>query len=122
MACLRCLAFPPRSNCKLLPVRFRSEAFEVRIGVSVERDMGDSNNAAKSSQRLFIDLVPTKQVRVVTEVAQEPMQFPKGSGAGVHAAAENLAGVLAGLKNRKSQDEEGLVRMPAIERLLDPDE
>ncbi|MFZ0466623.1 MAG: hypothetical protein WAL78_13085 [Candidatus Acidiferrales bacterium] len=84
--------------------------------------MRDSNDATEVLQCLFINLVPTEQVGVVTEIAQEPVQFPKGSSAGVQAATEDLSGVLVRLKNRKSQDEEGLVRMPAIEGLLDPNE
>src|SRR5579872_3318825 len=101
MARLRCRAFPAMGNCKLFPVCFRSEAFEIRIGVSMEGDMGDSNDAAKVFQRLFVNFIPTKQVGVVTKVAQEPMQFPKRSSAGVQAAAEDLSGVLVGLKNGK---------------------
>src|SRR6185437_3445041 len=84
--------------------------------------MGDSNDAAKVLQCLFIDFIPAEQVHVVTEVAQKPLQFPKGSSAGVQAAAEDLSCVLVGLKNGKSQYEEGLVRMPAIEGLLDSNE
>src|SRR5579872_7317779 len=84
--------------------------------------MRDPNDAAKVFQRLFVNFIPTEQVGVVTEVTEEPMQFPKGSSAGVQATAKNLAGVLDWLKNRKSQDEERLVRMPAIEGLLDANE
>jgi hypothetical protein len=59
-------------------------------------------HALQTDQRLIIDFVFSQELGVVSEVAQEPAQFPHGSGPAVEAACNQTSGQVPGLTNRKA--------------------
>ena len=78
--------------------------------------MADLNDAAEPYQGFFVDLVTINEFPVITEIAQEPTQFPQRFGSAIEPAGDAVPGELGRFEDRKSQRIEGLLGMPAVLR------
>src|SRR6266852_1884199 len=122
IAGLRAFAASQSCHRELFPLSRRGEPFKVQERTAVEGGAGGSDNPAQAQQSFFIDLVPAEQIGVVAEVAQEPVELPQGLGGTVKPSGHGFSGKLLGLEDGQAQGEERLLRVPAIERSLDPNE
>src|ERR1700719_1395237 len=84
--------------------------------------MGCPNDSAKFEQSFIVDLILSEQFRVVSEIAQKPIQLPKRSFGAVEPAQKRSFRKRFGLENDKPQRQERLLRMPAIGSSIDPNE
>ena len=76
----------------------------------------------EADQRLIIDFVFSQQLGVVSEVAQEPAQFPHGSSRAVESAGNQTSGHMPGLENREANGVIRFLRMPTILHSIHLDE
>jgi hypothetical protein len=49
--------------------------------------VADVDDTAEPDQSLLVDLIPAEQLGVVTEVTEEPVEFPERSGRAIEAAS-----------------------------------
>src|SRR5208283_307437 len=88
----------------------------------VEAGKTGADDTTKIQERLFIDLIPSEQFRVVSKIPQEPAEFPKRAFGAVEAPGEGKCFMRGGLQDAKAQGKEGLLGMPAIGGPLDTDQ
>src|ERR1017187_2518036 len=79
------------------------EAVEVQEGATVQDRSGRADNPSKAQQGLFIDFVSAHQVGVITEIAEEPAEFPQGLGGAVEPTRQRGTLVLFGFKDSEPQ-------------------
>src|SRR6266404_9947305 len=84
--------------------------------------MGNPHNSSQTHQRLFIDFVSAYQVRVVTEIPQEPAEFPKRFGGAVETSSERTILMFTWFKDYEPQNVKRTLRMPAVEGAIDTNE
>ena len=84
-------------------------------------DMTHFEHTLQAEQCLVVDFVLAQQFRVIAEVAQEPAQFPHGSGGAVEAAGDQASGQMLGLENSEAYEVIRFPGMPAILRAINPD-
>jgi hypothetical protein len=65
----------------------RCEAVEIEQGSAVDDNVADFDYSTEANQVLVIDFVLPKQLDVVTEVTQKPVEFPQRSGRAIKAAS-----------------------------------
>ena len=87
----------------------------------VEAGKTGADDTAKIQERLFIDLVPGEEFRVIVEIPQEPAEFPKRALGAVESPREGKCFMGSRLQDAEAQGEEGLLGMPAIGGPFDPD-
>jgi len=68
----------------------------------------------KVEERFLIHLILPEQFGVIAKVAQEPIELPERSSAAVQPPGEGMCGEGFGLKDYKAENEEWLLRMPAV--------
>jgi hypothetical protein len=49
--------------------------------------VADLDDTAESDEAFFVDFIPAEQLGVVTEVTEEPVEFPERSGRAIEAAS-----------------------------------
>ncbi|MGA9963760.1 MAG: hypothetical protein WBQ10_01015 [Terriglobales bacterium] len=53
--------------------------------------MTDFHHTGQADQLRFIDFIATQEFDIVAKVAQEPVEFPEGSGIAIEAAGNDVA-------------------------------
>src|SRR6266446_6629006 len=96
-----------------------SEPAEIEEAAAVQGRVGNPHDASQAHQRLFIDFVPAHQVGVVTEIPEEPAEFPKSFGGAVETAGERMALMFWRFNNSESQNVKRTLRMPAVKCPID---
>src|ERR1700747_1354375 len=97
------------------------EPVEVEQGGAVDGGVADLHYAAKSGECLLIDLFASEQLRVIEEIAEEPVELPQGFGGAVHPPRNDSSGQFVRFKDGEPQDGEGSRRMPAVIGAFDAD-
>src|SRR5208283_37008 len=103
-----------------LPLCYWGKGVEVLVRMPVEAGKTGADDTAKIQERLFIDLISSKELGIVTEVVQEPAEFPKRAFSAVEAPREGKCFMGGGLQDTEAKGEEGLLGMPAIGGPLNP--
>jgi hypothetical protein len=88
----------------------------------VEAGKTGSDNTAKIQERLFIDLISSKEFGVISKIAQEPTEFPKRAFSAVEAPGEGKCFMRGRLQDAEAQGKEGFLGMPAIGGPFDSDQ
>ena len=86
----------------------------------VEAGKTGADDTPKIQERLFIDLISSKELGVVAKVVEEPTEFPKGALGAVEPPGEGKCFMGGGLQDAEAQGKEGLLRMPSIGGSFDP--
>src|SRR3989442_4614754 len=107
---------------QFFPLCCRSKSLEVEEGTAVQGCVGNPHDSTQTRQGFFIHLVSAEQVEVIAEVPQEPAELPHGLGGAVEPSGDALPDMFFRLEDAEAQGEEGLLRMPAIEDALDPNQ
>ena len=81
--------------------------------------MAGTKDTCQAKESLFIDFVTPKQVRVIAEIAQEPVQFPEGFLGAIEPARNLAGGKLLRLEDRETEGEEGFLGMPTVVGAVD---
>src|ERR1700752_1042367 len=84
--------------------------------------MGCPNDAAKFEQSFIVNLILSEQFRVVSEIAQKPIQLPKGSFRAVQPTRKRSCCKRLRLENHKANGQEWFLRMPPIGGSIDANE
>jgi hypothetical protein len=92
-----------------------SEPAEIEKAATVQGRVGNPHDSSQTDQRLFIDFVSAHQVRVVTEIPQEPAEFPKSFRGAVETTGEGTALMSSRFEDSEPQTVEWTLRMPSIE-------
>ena len=92
----------------------RGEAVEVEQGSAVYDRVADLDDALKSDQVFLVDLITPERFGVITEVAQEPAEFPQCFRSAIETARNGASGAFLGLNDREAQNVERFLSMPAI--------
>jgi hypothetical protein len=71
----------------LLPLSCRCEAVEIEQRSAIHDPVADLDDTAESDEAFFVDFIPAEQLGVVTEVTEEPVEFPERSGRAIEAAS-----------------------------------
>jgi hypothetical protein len=80
------------------------------------------NNSAKAEERFLVNLVSAKQISVIAEVPEKPVQLPQGSLGAIQPPGERSSCKRFRLENDKTNRQEGFLRMPPIGRSIDANE
>src|SRR5467141_5122097 len=104
---------------EFFPLTGWSEPAEIEEAAAVQGRVGNPHDTSQAHQRLFIDFVPAHQVGVVTEIPQEPAEFPKSFGGAVETSSERTILIFAWFKDYEPQNVERPLRMPAVEGSID---
>src|SRR6266576_5669530 len=99
-----------------------SEPAEIEKAAAVQGRVGNAHDTSQAEQSLFIDFVSAHQVRVVTEIPQEPAEFPKRFGGAVETSSKRTILMFTWFKNYEPQNVKRTLRMPAVEGSIDADE
>ena len=73
---------------KFFPLRCGGKGFEVLERPTVPRSRRGPNDSAKIDDSLFVDLILVKQIGVIAEITQEPIQLPERSFGAVQSTRE----------------------------------
>src|SRR6267378_4457391 len=92
---------------------------EVEKAATVQGRVGNPHDSSQTEQSLFIDFVPAHQVGVVTEIPEEPAEFPKRFGGAVETSSERTILMFTWFKDYEPQNVKRPLRMPAVEGPLD---
>jgi hypothetical protein len=109
-------------HTQLFPLSCGSKPFEIEKGAAIQGGTGSPQDSAEPYQGLFLNLISSHQVPVVPEISQEPSQFPEGFGRAIESASNGMAQQVFGFQDGETEDEEGSLRMPAVEGVLDADQ
>src|SRR5467141_3903822 len=96
-----------------------SEPAEIEEASAVQGGVGNPHDASQAEQRVFIDFVPAHQVGVVTEIPQEPAEFPKRFGGAVETPSERTILMFTWFKDYEPQNVKRPLRLPAVEGSID---
>src|SRR5467141_1872691 len=96
-----------------------SEPAEIEEAAAVQSRVGNPHDTSQAEQSLFIDFISPHQVRVVTEIPQEPAEFPKRFGGAVETPSERTILMVAWFKDYEPQNVKRPLRMPAVEGSID---
>src|SRR6266404_5697829 len=99
-----------------------SEPTEIEKAAAVQGRVGNPYDTSQTHQRLFIDFVSAYQVGVVTEIPQEPAEFPKRFGGAVEPSSERTMLMFTWFKDYEPQNVKRPLRMPAVEGPIDTNE
>ena len=99
---------------EFLPFRFWGKGFKVLECVTIQGYVGGPDDAAEVDQGLFIYLILGEQFHVIAEVAQEPVELPEGAFGALEPAGEALSGERLWFEHGESEQQEGLLRVPAV--------
>src|ERR1039457_5545109 len=111
-----------RACGEFFPLAGWGEAVEVDERNAVDHGMADLHHAAESGQSLLIDLFVRQQFRAIEEIPQEPGQLPHCLLRAIESADNGLPGQCPGLENRKAEDVERFVGVPAELGAIDANE
>src|SRR6266404_3926034 len=109
-------------NGEFFPLIRRGKPTEIEEAAAVQGRVGNPHDTSQAEQSLFIDFVPAHQVRVVTEIPQEPAEFPKRFGGAVETSSERTILMFTWFKDYEPQNVERPLRMPAVEGSIDTDQ
>jgi len=90
------------------------EGIEVLVSASVQSYIGGSDDPAKISQGLFIDLVILEELRVVAKISKKPVELPESSFGAIQSSGEKPAFERLRFQNHKANLYEWLLRMPSV--------
>src|SRR6266404_6117960 len=107
---------------EFVPLTGWSEPAEIEEAAAVQGRVGNPHDSSQAHQRLFIDFVPAHQVGVVTEIPQEPAEFPKRFGGAVETSSERTILMFTWFKDYEPQNVKRPLRMPAVEGAIDTNE
>src|SRR6266566_3689661 len=107
---------------EFFPLTGWSEPAEIEEAAAVQCGVGNPHDTSQAEQSLFIDFVPAHQVGVVTEIPQEPAEFPKSFGGAVETSSERTILMFTWFKDYEPQNVKRPLRMPAVEGSIDADE
>src|SRR5882762_7569566 len=91
-----------------------SEPTEIEKAAAVQSGVGNPHNTSQAEQSLFIDFVPVHHVGVVTEIPQEPAEFPKRFGGAIESSCEWAALMFSRFNDSEPQNVKRPLRMPTI--------
>ena len=97
-----------------MPLVSWSKGIEVQKHQPSDERVTELDHPTQPDQGLIMDLTAGEEFLVVAEVAQKPVQLPKGFGSAVEAAGESAAGKRLGFEDGKDQGVIGLLLMPAM--------
>src|SRR5882762_4887428 len=109
-------------NREFFPFTGWSEPAEIDEAAAVQGRVGNPHDTSQAEQNLFIDFVSAHQIGVVTEISQEPPEFPKRFGGAVETAGERTALMFWRSNNSESQNVKRTLRMPAVKCPIDTDQ
>src|SRR4029077_4504515 len=89
---------------------------------AVEGGAGNPHDSSQAEECLFVHFVSAHEISVVTEVPQEPAEFPECLGRAVETAVEGTALMFSWFENDEPQNVERSLGMPAVEHAIDTDE
>jgi hypothetical protein len=76
--------------------------------------MADLDHSTQANQVLVVDLVLPEQLGVVTEIAQEPVEFPQRSGRAVEATGNRVSSEFFRFKDREAEKIKRFSRVPSM--------
>src|SRR6266853_3216497 len=104
---------------RFFPFTGWSEPAEIEEAAAVQGRVGNPHDSSQAEQGLVIDFVPAHQVGVVTEIPQEPAEFPKSFGGAVETSSERTILMFTWFKDYEPQNVKRTLRMPAVEGSID---
>ena len=99
---------------EFFPVGCGSKGFKILKGMAIQGCVCGSHDAAEIDQGFLIHLILAERLHVVAEIAQEPIELPKGPFGRVEPAGEGSALERFGFEHHESNLQESLLRMPAV--------
>jgi hypothetical protein len=104
---------------EFVPFTGWSEPAEIEEAAAVQGRVGNPHDSSQAEQSLFIDFVSAYQIGVVTEIPQEPAEFPKRFGGAVETSSERTILMFTWFKDYEPQNVKRSLRMPAVEGPID---
>jgi hypothetical protein len=88
----------------------------------MEGDRRRANDAAKVQEGLFVHLVAAKEFIIIAKVPQEPTELPERSFTAVEPSGEGPCGERCGFLDDEAEEQEWLLRMPAVRSTVHADQ
>ena len=104
------------------PLACRCETIQAEKGSAVHDNVADLDHSTQANQILVIDFVLPEKLGVVTEIAQEPVEFPERSGRAVEATGNQVSREFFRFKDREAEKIKGFSRVPSMIGTFDPNQ